>query len=545
MKNIVEEAEREKDIEAQKALARQAANPANPQVVAASEAQPEAGTPQAEPAVMAAVSEEVHDAAVVKNTEAIQSTEVLIDPKATIHNLLHQGKDSLSTRFLSAGQSGQSDTLALPPSTLSRDSKDLVDPTFARSQLDSSWHHVDAIKAEVDKNESAKAKAKKSDSSNGTSTSNNNNSNRWSKEFDIAERETAENQTRLYSGSSEEEPSLLAAQWQCTPDDTLIGSNSSPTEESFNRAAENVSTSPATLAWLSSLVSPEVRAAVAANQKTPPETLRKLANDIDNTVRLSVATNSNTPSDVLHNLTRDASKLTASEAQAALCARGDVVEAERKSHNLLTNNRFNPTSNHLIASYTSLDAVMPDGINDGSKADSEAGRDWQSLNSTGAQRAYKQQKDTVKDLKFNPSVSNTNGPRQTAKELTPHSAFDSPPENASPQEKIAFLKMIATRLSTPPMKLAELAENESIEIRAAVAENINTPPEAFLLLAKDSQAQVKLRVIDNSNCPSQVLEMLKDDQDPYVGYEAKNQLKRIQNSLVQERSGSFKLDGML
>ncbi|MDP3508463.1 MAG: hypothetical protein Q8T09_10770 [Candidatus Melainabacteria bacterium] len=494
MKNIVEDAEREKETEAQKALARQALNPASNGAEAKSEtpSEPEGKT----------------------NTDS-----------DTIHNLLHQGKDSLSTRFLSAGQP---EIVALPPSTLSRDAANLVDPSFARSQLDSSWHHVDAIKAEVDKNEAAKAKLKKNES-------------KRSKEFDFADLSKSEGQTRLYSGYSEEEPTLLAAQWHCTPDDTLIGSNSSPTEESFNRAAENVSTSPATLAWLSSLVSPEVRASVAANLQTPPETLRKLANDVDNTVRLSVATNPNTPSDVLRNLTRDASKLTASEAQSALCARGDVVEAERKSQNLLTNNRFNPTSNHLIASYTCLDAVMPDGINDGSKADSE----WQSLNSDGAQKAYKQQKDTVKDLKFNPSVSNPNGPRDIAKELTPHSAFDSPPENASPQEKIAFLKMIATRLSTPPAKLAELAQSESIEIRAAVAENINTPAEAFALLAKDSQAQVKLRVIDNSNCPSHVLELLKDDQDPYVGYEAKNQLKRIQNSLAQERSGNYRTEGLL
>jgi len=499
LKNIVEEAEREKNIEAQKALARQASNPASSAVEAKSETQPES-----------------------KDTA---NTEAKVEPAESIHNLLHKGKDTLSTRFLSAGQP---EVVALPPSSLTRDASSLVDPSFARSQLDSSWHHVDAIKAEVDKNQAAKAKLKK-------------NENKRSKEFDFSESSKSEGQTRLYSGCSEEEPTLLAAQWQCTPDDTLIGSDSSPTEESFKRAAENVSTSPSTLAWLSSLVSPEVRASVAANQQTPPETLRKLANDVDNTVRLSVATNPNTPSDVLRNLTRDASKLTASEAQSALCARGDVVEAERKSHSLLSNNRFNTTSNHLVASYTSLDAVVPDGINDGSKADSE----WQSLNTDGAQKAYKQQKDTVKDLKFNPSVSNPNGPRDIAKELRPHSAFDSPPENASPQDKIAFLKMIATRLSTPPTKLTELAQNESIEIRAAVAENINTPAEAFAILAKDSQAQVKLRVIDNSNCPTQILEMLQEDQDPYVGYEAKNQLKRIQNSIAQERSFNIQLDGLL
>ncbi len=495
MKNIVEEAEREKDIEAQKALARQALNPASSAVEAKSETCPET------------------------------KVEAKAEPAESIHNLLHKGKDTLSTRFLSAGQP---EVVALPPSSLTRDAGSLVDPSFARSQLDSSWHHVDAIKAEVDKNQAAKAKLKK-------------NEKKRSIEFEFSESNKLDGQTRLYSGCSEEEPTLLAAQWQCTPDDTLIGSDSTPTEESFKRAAENVSTSPSTLAWLSSLVSPEVRASVAANKQTPPETLRKLANDVDNTVRLSVATNPNTPEDVLRNLTRDASKLTASEAQAALNARVDVIEAERKSHNLLSSNRFNTTSNHLIASYTSLDAVVPDGINDGSKADTE----WQSLNTDGAQKAYKQQKDTVKDLKFNPSVTNPNGPRDKAKDLRPHSAFDSPPENASPQDKIAFLKMIATRLSTPPTKLTELAQHESIEIRAAVAENINTPAEAFALLAKDSQAQVKLRVIDNSNCPSQILEMLQEDQDPYVGYEAKNQLKRIQNSIAQERSFNIQLDGLL
>ncbi|MBP9093889.1 hypothetical protein KBI23_22905, partial [bacterium] len=200
MKNIVEDAEREKETEAQKALARQASNPASNGAEVKSETLPEPED---------------------KNNTASD----------TIHNLLHQGKDSLSTRFLSAGQP---EIVALPPSTLSRDAANLVDPSFARSQLDSSWHHLDSIKAEVDKNEAAKARSKKNES-------------KRSKEFDFTDPSKSEGQTRLYSGYSEEEPTLLAAQWQCTPDDTLIGSNSSPTEESFNRAAENVSTSPSTL----------------------------------------------------------------------------------------------------------------------------------------------------------------------------------------------------------------------------------------------------------------------------------------------------------
>ncbi len=484
LKNIVEEAEREKKAAELKTLSSQ--SKALPPVAAA---EAEAVSPQ--------ISEKV--------SEQVNTT----DDNHTIHSLLHKGKDSLSTRFLAGGQM----EFALPPSTLvSGDNpKQIRDLNYAGDELDSSWHHLEpgaVVESRVDKTPR------------------------------VARIISRENQTRLYSGSSEEEPSLLAAQWQCTPDRNLV-SDSSPTEESFKNAAENISTSPATLAWLSSLVSPEVRASVAANEKTPPETLRKLANDVDSSVRLSVASNISTPIDVLRSLTRDSSKLTASEAQSALSARGDVVEAQRNSHNLLFNNRFNTTSNQLTASYTTLDAVAPGGLNDGSKADSE----WQSLNSDGAKQAYKQQKDTVKDLKFNASVVNTNGPPKQMPSY--HAAFDKPPEGASPAEIIAFYKMVATRLSTPAEKLLELAASESVEVRAAVAENISAPLEAFKLLAKDSQAQVKLRVIDNSSCPAQVLEELKDDQDPYVGYEAKNQIKRLQNAAMQERSANHSLEGLL
>ncbi len=486
LKNIVEEAEREKKAAELKTLSSQS---------------------KALPPVAAAEAEAV--SAQISATASDFDQVAAKDDNQTIHSLLHKGKDSLSTRFLAGGQI----EFALPPSTLvSGDNhKQIRDLNYSGDELDSSWHHLEP---EVVVEPPAEKTPR------------------------VARIISRENQTRLYSGSSEEEPNLLAAQWQCTPDRNLV-SDSSPTEESFKNAAENISTSPATLAWLSSLVSPEVRASVAANEKTPPESLRKLANDVDSSVRLSVAGNSSTPIDVLRTLTRDTSKLTASEAQSALSARGDVVEAQRNSHNLLFNNRFNATSNQITASYTTLDAVAPGGLNDGSKADSE----WQSLNSDGAKQAYKQQKDTVKDLKFNASVVNTNGPPKQMPSY--HAAFDKPPDGASPAEIIAFYKMVATRLSTPAEKLLELAASESVEVRAAVAENISAPLEAFKLLAKDSQAQVKLRVIDNSNCPAQVLEDLKDDQDPYVGYEAKNQIKRLHNAAMQERSANHSLEGLL
>lgn len=611
LKNIVEKAEREKELEEQ-AIANKAA------ALAAKQAEDELARTKAQPEPSEIISANLSETSgtvseKIADTSIYLSDSIMLDsvnlegavtesltgsaPEATLHSLLHTGKDSLSTRFLS---NVKDEPISLPPSNLAKDMP--VDPSVPRASLDSSWKHVDdkeekdqgreqtlrivpevkteiktEIKAEIKAGSSselllesqsetkveaeqrlitfnAAAEPAKTETSEATITSEKlervqsidqiakiDVSEKVAKTDKIEKTEKPRHeihQTRLYSGSSEEEPTLLAAQWRCTPDDTLVSRSSTPTEESFKQAAENISTSPSTLAWLSSLVSPEVRASVASNAQTPPETLRKLANDVDNTVRLSVATNPSTPTDVLRTLTRDNSKLTASEAQKAMSERGDVVEAERKSQNLLTNNRFNPTSNHLIASYTTLDAVAPEGINEGSKADSE----WQSLNTDNARKAYKQQKDTVKDLKFNHSVA-SNGPRKALPVIP--SAFDKPPENATPAEQVLFYKMMATRLSTPPVRLTELAAHHSIEVRAAVAENVNSPVEAFLLLARDSEAQVKLRVIDNSSCPANILEMLRDDPDPYVGYEAKNQLKRLTQATTYEKIISHATEGLI
>lgn len=329
-------------------------------------------------------------------------------------------------------------------------------------------------------------------------------------------------ETRLYTGSSEYEPTGLAGQWQSSGDGELLGNTSRETEETFRKAAADNSTSPAQLAWLATLVSPEVRVSVAGNEKTPAETLRKLANDADNSVRLAVASNKTSPIDVLHSLARDSSKAVSIEAEAELAARGDHSELEKKSHELLANNRFNSTSNSLVASYTNLDALKlePMGTQPGDEINRTEG--WNALNSEGAQKAYIQQKDTVKDLKFNAN-NHGNGPRKPA---LPPMVLE-PPKGASPEETLAFFRMLATKLSTPPTKLVELARHESMDVRAAVAENVSTPLEGFRILAEDNHSQVKLRVIDNSSCPLSIIEILAQDSDPYVAYEAKNQLKRL------------------
>ena len=135
-------------------------------------------------------------------------------------------------------------------------------------------------------------------------------------------------------------------------------------------------------------------------------------------------------------------------------------------HNLLSDHKFKTTSNHLVASYTDLDAISLE-------MDNRSPNTWLSLNSEGAIKAYKKQKDTVKDVKMNLSAHNPNGPKRNSPivNITP---------NATASETIAFLKLVAGRISTPPGRLKELAEHNNEEVRAAVAENVNLPSEAFL-----------------------------------------------------------------
>ena len=190
-------------------------------------------------------------------------------------------------------------------------------------------------------------------------------------------------------------------------------------------------------------------------------------------------------------------------------------------HNLLNNHRFKTTSNHLVASYTDLDAISIE-------IDNRSPGAWLSLNSEGAVKAYTKQKDTVKDVKINLASPNSDGSKHNSPvvNITP---------NATASETIVFLKLVAGRVSTPPGRLVELAAHANEEVRSAVAENANLPPDAFSLLSKDAVSTVKLRLIDNCHCPTEVLGTLQNDSDPYVAFEARNALKRLGAGLLKER----------
>jgi hypothetical protein len=94
-------------------------------------------------------------------------------------------------------------------------------------------------------------------------------------------------------------------------------------------------------------------------------------------------------------------------------------------------------------------------------------------------------------------------------------------------DEIEFLKLIASKTTTPPHRLATLARHPNHEIRALVAENTNSPRDVFWLLAKDSVVEVKIKLTDNYNCPVEVIEYLQDDSDSYVAWQSKNIMAKL------------------
>ncbi len=303
------------------------------------------------------------------------------------------------------------------------------------------------------------------------------------------------------------------------------------TSDSFRQVAENPHTASTTLNWLAGQLSAEVRAAVAGNPSTPQETLRRLAGDDDADVRIKVANNRKAGSDILRQLANDKNKVVAGEARSMLVKKLKTCEMDNTGANLLATHKFKPTGNHLTTTYSSLDAVST-GENGTTNAASDldkgtASGEWHALNTDVAKSAYKQQKDTVKDLKFNPAgVYNRTGPQNEERNIV----------SASANDTIAFLTMVAARPTTPPSRLLELAHHENESVRKAVAENVGSPSEAFFLLSKDKAREVRLRLAENSSCPLDVARQLENDVDPFVAYEARKHLRRTSQTSGMESS---------
>ncbi|MBX9938667.1 MAG: hypothetical protein K2Y32_05410 [Candidatus Obscuribacterales bacterium] len=317
---------------------------------------------------------------------------------------------------------------------------------------------------------------------------------------------------------------------------------STATEQSFRQVAENTHTPPTTLNWLAGQIHAEVRAAVASNPSTPQDTLRRLAQDQDAGVRAKVAANRKTGTDILRQLSNDRNKVVAAEARSTLVKKLKTCEMDNTGANLLATHKFRPTNNQVTSTYSALEAIKPPQLSSdqpnqtgtkeaASAAPGAVSGEWHTLESDSAKVAYKQQKDTVKDLKFNPAgVYNRNGPQGIERKIVQASATDT----------IAFLTMVAARHSTPPSRLLELASHESESVKKAVAENYATPPEAFQILARDAAREVRLRLVENPNCPIEVARQLENDVDPFVAYEARKQLRRTNLGTI---TGDFDIAG--
>lgn len=350
-------------------------------------------------------------------------------------------------------------------------------------------------------------------------------------------RESATNESMLVSDFHLESETL-------TGNHPKLGDSqeSTATEQSFRQVAENTHTPPTTLNWLAGQIHAEVRAAVASNPSTPQDTLRRLAQDQDAGVRAKVAANRKTGTDILRQLSNDRNKVVASEARSTLVKKLKTCEMDNTGANLLATHKFRPTNNQVTSTYTALEAIKPPQVSSdqpnqtgtqeaASAAPGAVSGEWHTLESDSAKVAYKQQKDTVKDLKFNPAgVYNRNGPQGIERKIVQASATDT----------IAFLTMVAARHSTPPSRLLELASHESESVKKAVAENYATPPEAFQILARDAAREVRLRLVENPNCPIEVARQLENDVDPFVAYEARKQLRRTNLGTV---TGDFDIAG--
>ena len=107
------------------------------------------------------------------------------------------------------------------------------------------------------------------------------------------------------------------------------------------------------------------------------------------------------------------------------------------------------------------------------------------------------------ELKKFYTAKNPNTPSKTLAELAKDESLD-------------IRKAVAGNPNTPPEILTKLTKSEGWVIRMAVAGNPNTPPETLAELAKDKDKSVRVDVAGNPNTPPEVLIKLAKDEELYV-----------------------------
>jgi hypothetical protein len=253
--------------------------------------------------------------------------------------------------------------------------------------------------------------------------------------------------------------------------------------------AQKLETPAATLVWLASHVNPHVRAAVARNASTPGDTVILLAKDYEAGIRHGIAENINSPMQALQLLIRDRNPLIAWRAQQTV----NLLKEQEKPSEQSAARPALPSSSHPSR-------VKPTPMN-------------QEPNSKPQEPISDEQRcqDHLKVKVHSPEC-----------EFAKHAH-----QSGQSEETVAFLQLIARKTNTPNRRLAELATNTDVRVRAAVGENANAPSEILWLLARDNESAVKVKLIDNYNCPLEILEALREDEDEFVAYQAHTALMRI------------------
>ena len=95
-------------------------------------------------------------------------------------------------------------------------------------------------------------------------------------------------------------------------------------------------------------------------------------------------------------------------------------------------------------------------------------------------------------------------------------------------DSLTFKKIWADKLFAPISYIADLAGDESHEIRMLVADNPVTPLPILEMLAEDDHPDVRYTMAENPNLPQHILKILLHDENPYVAARAERTLKRIE-----------------
>jgi hypothetical protein len=159
---------------------------------------------------------------------------------------------------------------------------------------------------------------------------------------------------------------------------------------------------------------------------------------------------------------------------------------------------------------------------DGSPIEPTTGSgEWHALNSDDAKKAYVKQKDTVKDLKFNPaSVYDRGGAPAPERNIV----------QPSPGDTIAFQTMVAARPTTPAARLIELAahgkrsstQGRSRKRSYSAGSICHTRQRQSTRSASKTGRKLQLsRLILSDNW--------ENDLDPFVSYEARKIMRRAEH----------------